>query len=534
MERIALDMLRLPTSLVHDAWKQRLAAEFTRVGDGTEVTSFTKKLACTEEVKSAAVKVKIVLYALMQVALEDLETPLLFGEMLSSSTVTAQYWALPLHKSPLQRDYEDVLATLAGRHDYVHDILNFALGLNCLLILPQERLAFAELGRREETFPNVSTDVRRILKVMKYARQAVASEVVEKSDYRDLRLGQGQLEVPLRDGARLRHSHPRILKCAFAEKQAENASCAVLFERVYSTGGLSYTFNARPFWSIYRETESARTFFEEIHEKRDEVLEGLPEFPLHSKSYGPRSGLAFFVSFPLSSSPEEDVRTQVAIHEPGEVPDLVQQAVHISPGYVYNIFVTSKQILADQEIGTLPLGLRHCLFPSENSHLELFNNYSKSACEFECHVKNAHDSCGCIPWDYPRLDRLSLPVCNETGTECFKVGYLDSALSAECDCPSSCLSTEYSYTYHSEPLTYTTGLCRETIPRMQFVISLLYGLRPRQENWYQLCGARMLESIALVRISMGSNTFHRITRHKRITFTGQLSSIGKGINITCG
>ena len=52
----------------------------------------------------------------------------------------------------------------------------------------------------------------------------------------------------------------------------------------------------------------------------------------------------------------------------------------------------------------------------------MFNNYTYEGCIFECRLKNAFETVGCIPWDYPipltfQEQRKQIKICNSSREE---------------------------------------------------------------------------------------------------------------------
>ncbi len=246
------------------------------------------------------------------------------------------------------------------------------------------------------------------------------------------------------------------------------------------------------------------------------------------------------------------------------------------PGRLYSVMVSPKQVLAKEDLEPVPASRRNCRLPWENSGLLLFRNYTQfgqsqhdgevsipcqalikkkalscSGCLFECHLKIAHQACGCVPWDYPHLEE-SISVCDRAGVQCFRKHFsryvffsqkvkhkvamkkevsslLYSYRQGICDCPSSCESTEYPYTYHWEPLEFDYDLCyEEWFPRKNIAVLLLLNMRAGLPEWVYTCrDIMMTRKVSLVKVYFATNSFQRIIRGRGISFAGQLSRIGE-------
>ena len=51
---------------------------------------------------------------------------------------------------------------------------------------------------------------------------------------------------------------------------------------------------------------------------------------------------------------------------------------------------------------------RNCRLTEENDNLNIFKPYTQEACLLECKIKEAAERCGCISWEYPSLQVLSI------------------------------------------------------------------------------------------------------------------------------
>ena len=65
---------------------------------------------------------------------------------------------------------------------------------------------------------------------------------------------------------------------------------------------------------------------------------------------------------------------------------------------------------------------RDCLFENEVEISSVFKVYTKNNCKYECYVKNATDTCKCIPWDFIHFgQQFKIPdtECDVFGRACF-------------------------------------------------------------------------------------------------------------------
>ena len=90
----------------------------------------------------------------------------------------------------------------------------------------------------------------------------------------------------------------------------------------------------------------------------------------------------------------------------------------MKPGYEYSIEVTITGQTPTEGFHSLSLQQRNCRFDHETHENSLFKIYSQANCEYECYVKKSFDFCGCIPWDFIKVDE-SAPECDIFGRTCF-------------------------------------------------------------------------------------------------------------------
>ncbi len=184
------------------------------------------------------------------------------------------------------------------------------------------------------------------------------------------------------------------------------------FRRFFSNVGVSFTFNADPFWKIFRKSRSLRAFHREMVEAAAGTAEDESHL-FHPVANGPLFSLELHIRTPESG------RT-MTIHPPSDLPDLVNEPIEIYPGNTYSVLVTPWVTLADTAVREMDPERSKCQSSSSNGpQLRLFRQYSKSLCMFECKLERAARHCGCVPWSYPRIDDEA-PVCHFKAQLCFE------------------------------------------------------------------------------------------------------------------
>ncbi len=329
------------------------------------------------------------------------------------------------------------------------------------------------------------------------------------------------------------------------------------FSRSFTTAGLGYTFNAAHFWETYRETPGLRAFFNAMHPKgnakvHDHVMEKseqrhdwfrpLWDEVIYPAAAGPKYGKAIYL---VSDSPANGP-FKVFIHHPSEPADLEANPIEFIPGMKHTVYITPSRSSSHSELEDFPLETRKCLFPHERAGASnLFRNYTKGGCQFECAVNKAHARCGCIPWDYPHVEE-PLQVCQRIGDECFRNTMASAQIYKDCDCPVSCSSTTYSFSVISTPLdasecysvlSYKTRrnnrlfldafeFYMEHYEDRHFELNKKYADLPSMFKFIASCGEAEISEIALLQFQLTSDTVAEVVRRKRVTFTDQLASLG--------
>lgn len=133
---------------------------------------------------------------------------------------------------------------------------------------------------------------------------------------------------------------------------------------------------------------------------------------------------------------------KIAIHDPMSTADLRRSGVEVEPGLVTTFLITPSQIVTSSSLKVLNEQQRQCRFHFESEKLKLFTKYTQSSCHLECQVKDAYESCKCIPWNYPHFED-GIPICHRFSQKCFEMVMANMTLSNACDCPFDCATTRY-------------------------------------------------------------------------------------------
>ena len=132
-------------------------------------------------------------------------------------------------------------------------------------------------------------------------------------------------------------------------------------------------------------------------------------------------------------------------------PFTMQEGFAIRPGHNNLIELSGSQIKADDNLRSLSIQDRQCLFADENQDLKIHKKYSYSNCMFECNLfyaktqlqKQNNYSYSCIPWFFPTPES-TISICDPWESVAFSNLMLSNIPDETCSyCLPDCSSTMY-------------------------------------------------------------------------------------------
>ena len=307
------------------------------------------------------------------------------------------------------------------------------------------------------------------------------------------------------------------------------------FYPVSTSHGICQTFNSLPTSEIYKKspiTDTWTSVFEPNMTKIDLV---------YPKGFGSAKGMNIILnSYEAFGSQRETNDFILSVTNENNVYDIVRQSFDLLPGNIYTFRILASQITTTEKFETMSQKDRNCGLENESGKLRYFNNYSKSACEYECALKKAEQKCYCIPWNLPRESMKTPPFCDMLGMACFFDVMKFPTTFDDCDCLSDCKTTTLSIFESSRSNDYLDEFCD---PGHNFFYKTIktilgkdsYGLfydhivknGPNPENYDEFCRYFVKNHITIVRVEMATKSIIRSLRDKRFTFENQLSTLGK-------
>ncbi len=294
----------------------------------------------------------------------------------------------------------------------------------------------------------ISQDLSTVMKVMKYMLAPPSANILEQSERNELQSIKIDQFGYIKGGYYLKNTRPVVLACKYGN-QTLTSNCN-MFRKLYTTGGIGYTFNNAPFTQLFKNTTDNLAFLNEMYlfeETNDH------DQPKAIVANGQRFSFEFVLGHDKKLIDNAVYRfPKLMIHDPDTVADARNAAIVLEPGMAYDIAVTPSVTVTDNNGLQLKPDQRKCLAKSESGSLNSFGQYTQSACLFECQLKIAAEKCNCTAWDYPRLNS-DVDLCwYKVAKSCFKT-QMDSFIdSDDCDCPNDCSSVEYSVAIQARPI----------------------------------------------------------------------------------
>ena len=202
----------------------------------------------------------------------------------------------------------------------------------------------------------------------------------------------------------------------------------------------------------------ATTFFLNRDVKPKLVRSANPDQALSLLIENNMEEVEMFENTKSSTNPEGEINQKpktilVVLHDPSEPANIRSRSLEVPLGYSSKVYITPEATVTDVSAHAMPEKDRNCRLRGETGGLEIFKTYSREACTLECQLKQAVESCGCQPWDFPIIADNQFYVCDVFGNICIERSLKNSSLGLGCHCPMDCDSVSYSYSIVSTPIS---------------------------------------------------------------------------------
>ncbi len=387
----------------------------------------------------------------------------------------------------------------------------------------------------------VSRQYKNILQVAKYTMRPLFSNMTEQARVRDMneilpkhidaRYGR------MGPGSYINFS-PALLYCSFEGNEDAKACQATT---TFTETGLGYTFNTGNFFDVHQRNSSMDIFCQEIVARTDQDLCSLG---LNNQDKQPalitNNGAKFALRLVLNTPSHQ----KLSIHSPHSTADTRNNFMQPAPGTHTTVVVTPRIIsLAEGSLSDEEKSVRGCHYqPKDGNPLQLYQNYTRDNCMFECHLKKSMDGCDCVPWNYPKLDP-NVKTCSQNETSCFAKAMVESSKkNSNCShCIDECYKVDYEYTIDTKPLdmiceeeeAIDKAANKEANKNIQNFLPKDYSLLTMgmSNHMFSSCPSYVEKNAAVVDTYIGPAYVVQISRRHRVTFIQQLGNLGNAMNL---
>ena len=189
-----------------------------------------------------------------------------------------------------------------------------------------------------------------------------------------------------------------------------------LFRRSFTNKGLGFTFNNENVDKLIKEGFQSKVFFFNSKRRPSQMKSASSKYSLQVIVENNAEEVKRFQDTindaqPTGTFKYEPTAISVSLHNPMEPADLRSGSFKIPLGQSTIVYITPRATKVDDDGKELTEYQRHCRLNEDTDQLDIFNVYTKSACMFECKMKEAMMRCGCVPWNYPHDNKESNKEC---------------------------------------------------------------------------------------------------------------------------
>jgi len=246
------------------------------------------------------------------------------------------------------------------------------------------------------------------------------------------------------------------------------------------------------------------------------------------------------------------LRSYFQIHSSGEVTDFGVESIHVDGGTKWTVAVTPSKVGADDSLAKLSFAERKCLMPTETRGAQLFRTYTQTNCLAEFKLHSAMEELGCIPWFMPYIEHFKrgnqTRICSkyESFHYLTKINQENLLINEdeESYCKEPCETFSYEHTMYRASLHPVTecSQMRQSMKEAELTsryifphasVMLLddkFQLRPddMREVYKRSTCSLMMRGTSILTIKPSKLRVNVIHQRKRISFTSQLATFGRG------
>ena len=240
----------------------------------------------------------------------------------------------------------------------------------------------------------------------------------------------------------------------------------------------------------------------------------------------------------------------LSISRHNEYLSLKSSSFIIKAGYLTTINVEPMEIIASDDLRSIPIRKRQCRFEDETEGVTLLKSYSQSGCEFESKARKLQEICGCAPWYVPSMFGKNFSICDTYGNYCYVT--LMTKMESSKDCLPNCNLVQFTQNQIWEKIDPSEA-CYQNKNRWRAITEIIYGKRDMtlynkakkvkywlkyplqdknetfddEEAKIEFCRYMVNKNIAEVKIQFGSKKYIRTKMSVKVSFTDRLGVFGK-------
>ncbi len=421
----------------------------------------------------------------------------------------------------------------------LRDVMTF-LGLS------DENLGHKAGVKKKAHQVDATKSYEEILRVAKYSIRPLHVDMTEQArveDMQDKSLTAFNASIGRAEPGSFINFNPTLLHCSLGKKKSQTCQHAVT---TFTTTGLGYSFNTEGFFQMYKRSPRMETFCDQMVEQVGQDLcsqdnANVTKKVAMIKTNGPGFALRLVLNLPEKKNLyEKDPPLRLAIHSPYSIADMSGNSIEPRAGMHTTVVVTPHLTDTDESLLSGDASVRACHSPEHDINpLKIHQSYTKENCVFECHLQRSIDRCGCVPWNYPKLDPQD-ETCSAKEALCVYEAMEEAADMDICPhCQDACKKEDYEFATDTKPLK---DICDEKASIRSAVWKVVnnfngndnflpyHELGPDvniKEHLQDVCSPYSRVNVAVVDMYIGPPVAVQIMRTPRVTTLQLIANLGK-------
>ena len=174
-----------------------------------------------------------------------------------------------------------------------------------------------------------------------------------------------------------------------------------LFKRSFTDKGIGYTFNNEVDYDFYKKSKNNEVLRKVLKvNEENNILNMRKAGSKHALRVLLENSLEEVENIDESAENKKPTSVEVTLHNPKEPANLRSNSFKVPLGYSTTVYISPQARVIDESGHNLLEDQRGCRLSGENQDLDIFQVYTQGGCILECLIRQAHQRCGCYPWNY--------------------------------------------------------------------------------------------------------------------------------------